>query len=92
MKLFDPTVSVSQGQNSRAPRLSSIDGLKIGLLSNGKANADLLLKETAALFEERHGCELLELACKANSSGPAPGPLIERLARECDWLLTATGD
>ena len=92
MKLVDPTVSREPQQNRRAPRLASVEGRTVGLLSNGKTNADVLLRETAALFKYEHRCEVLEVATKPNFGAPAPRELIDELARECDLLLTATGD
>ena len=57
IELMDPGAD-GDGAPTRvaAPRLANLDGKKIGLLSNGKANAELLVRETAARFEkERTG-------------------------------------
>ena len=45
MKLVDPTVATPVRESRRASALTSMDGLTIGLLSNGKLNADVLLEE-----------------------------------------------
>ena len=92
MKLVDPTVISSLPDNHRAPAVQSLKGKTIGLLSNGKLNADLLLQETAACLSERHGGRVLPIIYKPNPSGPAPGEKLTNLATECDYLLTATGD
>lgn len=92
MKLIDPTVSRDVERNARAKRFVSLDGLAVGLLSNGKANAEGLLRETAKLFESKHGCRVTKIAHKQNASAPAPSEVIDELARECDLLLTASGD
>jgi hypothetical protein len=92
MQLIDPTVTSPQQSNKRAPALKSLEGIRIGLLSNRKINADLLLHETAALFAERHGCSVLGMRSKNNASAPAPAKTIESLANECDVLITANGD
>lgn len=92
MKLHDPTVQAAAGQAVRAPRLEAVAGLTVGLLANGKVNADVLLRETAALFENRDGCTVLEMVTKNNASAPAAGPVIETLAERCDFMLTAAGD
>lgn len=92
MQLMDPTVMAAEQANTRAPELASFDGKTVGLLSNGKLNADLLLLETAAIFKARHGCEVLALAYKRNPSAPAPKGSIDDLAVRCDFLITATGD
>ncbi|HIG43159.1 MAG: hypothetical protein ABGY96_15875 [bacterium] len=92
MKLVDPTVTSSQVNNRRAPALTTLQGKTIGLLSNRKLNADLLLQETAACLIRRHGGRALSMAHKANPSAPAPADKLTDLSPECDYLLTATGD
>ncbi len=92
MKLVDPTGAPPPQQNERAAKLTSLDGKVIGLLSNGKLNADLLLQETAKLFEKKHGCSTNKIRYKANPSAPAEAKVINAVTAECDFMLTATGD
>ncbi len=93
LRLIDP--GGQQGgetQRTRAPRLADLSGKRIGLLTNGKHNADVLLRETAEIFAKEHGCEVLELAGKEHAGKPADPGLLARLAKETDFLLTAAGD
>ena len=92
MKLIDPTVSNSTNNNKRAAALGDLKGKTIGLLSNRKLNANLLLQETAACLQQRHGGRILDMAHKLNPSAPAPAETLTNLSPECDYLLTATGD
>ena len=46
MQLYDPTAQVQARHSVRARAPASHEGLTIGLLSNGKFNAELLLRET----------------------------------------------
>ncbi len=92
MKLIDPTVKSAAHNCVMAPRLDRVDGHTIGLLTNGKVNADVLLRETAMLFGSRNHCHVLEMASKQNASAPAPGGILKDLALECDFLMTAMGD
>ena len=92
MKLVDPTVSAPSLQNQRAPALTELRGLTIGLLSNGKLNADALLDETAAELIRRYGGRVLPMVHKRNPSAPAPADLLTGLSPECDYLITAAGD
>lgn len=92
MKLIDPTVKSAAHNCAHAPRLDSVDGKTIGLLTNNKVNADVLLRETAALFSARNDCRVLDMASKNNASASAPGGTIKDLALECDFLITAMGD
>ena len=92
MKLIDPTVKVMQQDNQRAPVLNNLEGLTIGLLSNAKLNADLLLQETALRLQQRFGGKVLPLRYKRNPSAPAPAEILTNLSPECDYLITAAGD
>lgn len=92
MQLVSPVRNHSAQQNTRAPCLDSLDGLKIGLLSNTKVNADVLLEETAVLLARHHNCTPLPVVYKRNASAPAPLELIDELAASADLLLTASGD
>ncbi len=92
MQLIDPTATDPSQQYLRAPAFSGLDGKVIGLLSNSKLNADLLLQETAAIFQTEHQCEVREIKFKRNASAPAPSETIDQLISECDFLITAAGD
>ncbi len=65
-------------------------GLRIGFLSNKKANADLLLDELRGILLERlGGFETV----RAEKSAPLPAPkeVLEELAT-CDAVVTAIAD
>ena len=65
-------------------------GLRIGFLSNKKANADLLLDELRGMLLERlGGFETV----RAEKSAPLPAPkeVLEELAT-CDAVVTAIAD
>jgi hypothetical protein len=67
MRLYDPTSSRPQRVLSRAAAIASLEGRTIGVLENGKLNAVEMLREVAALFQERHGCMLRALYSKSNA-------------------------
>ncbi len=93
IELMDPGAD-GDGALTRvaAPRLANLDGKKIGLLSNGKANAELLLRETATRFETDHGCSVVHFIDKRNAGKPADPAYLAELAAEADFLITAVGD
>ena len=81
MQLIDPTRPTRPSIiNSR--RLSELQGKRIGLLCNGKANARSLLLKTAELFRVHDQCEIdLELVFKINAGAPEDGVIAELAAR-----------
>ena len=90
--LVDPAGRRSSAVRTAAPRLESLAGLNIGLLSNGKANADVLLNETAALFVDAYGCRTAHFVDKRNAGRPALPEHHRELAAAADFLITAVGD
>lgn len=73
-------------------RLDTLQGATIGLLSNWKPNADVLLKEVGRLLQERHGVGEVIFEAKHNYAMPAPISMLDDLATSCDAVLTAVGD
>ena len=92
MQLMDPTVDAPHSKRARAPLFDTLDGLTIGLLTNGKVNADKLIEQTAALFVEHHRCSTTKMYAKTNASAPARIGMLEELCAESDFLITASGD
>ena len=92
MQLYSPMSTTPKRKAVRAPVLSSIDGLRIGVLENGKLNAEEMLNEVAELFVQRHGCTVVKLASKKNASAPAPANTLTTVAPEVDFLITGLGD
>jgi hypothetical protein len=92
MQLYSPMSTTPKRKSVRAPVITSIDGARIGILENGKLNAEEMLNEFAALFVQRHGCTVRTLAHKSNASAPAPSTTLVKVAQEVDFLITGLGD
>jgi hypothetical protein len=92
MQLYAPTSTAPKRKAFRAPVLASLEGLRIGVLENGKLNAEEMLNEVAQLFVERHGCVLRPIYSKSNASAPAPANTLVKAAQDVDFLITGLGD
>lgn len=92
LELFDPTGEPAATGFTHAPRLDTVDRLRIGLFSNAKVNADRLLRLTAEEFVRRHQCEVVVDTGKLNASRIAEPQMLERIANDVDFLITAVGD
>jgi len=92
MQLYDPTSTTPKRKAFRAPPLPSLAGSRLGILENGKLNAETLLRELAALFVERHRCTVRAVASKVNASAPAPTTTLVKVAQDVDFLITGLGD
>ena len=92
LELFDPTGEPTATGFTAAPRLTDIEGLRMGLFSNGKVNADRLLRYTADVFEREASCRVVVDDGKRNASRIAEPQVLERIANDVDFLITAVGD
>jgi hypothetical protein len=92
MQLYAPTSTTPTRKRARAAALARLDGARIGILENGKLNAEEMLREVADLFVQRHGCTVVKLASKKNASAPAPANTLVQVAPEVDFLITGLGD
>ena len=92
MQLYAPTSTTVTRKRTRAPALAKLEGARIGILENGKLNAEEMLREVADLFVQRHGCTVVRLASKKNASAPAPANTLVQVAPEVDFLITGLGD
>ncbi len=90
--VLNPTAEMRVQERPIAPRPDSLAGERVGILWNGKPNADLLLDRVAELLGERFGVLVTVRATKPNVSAPAPPDVIQKLVAECDVVVNAIGD
>jgi hypothetical protein len=90
--VFDPRGQVDAVHRPLAPRVATLEGLRLGILDNTKWNANRLLRKTAALLEAEHGVGTVGYYRKDSFSKPADPALIAEIAGANDIVLTAIGD
>ncbi len=86
---IDPEVLTSW---RAVPGLESLTGKVGGFLGNKKANAEVLLKDVKVLLDQRFELKDSILVDKFIYSRPASEEIIESLASECDFVVTAIAD
>jgi hypothetical protein len=92
LRILDPTVEPDPAESTLAPRLSTLDGKVLGLLANGKVNADQLLDLVREGLEARYRLRDVVRVAKPTATRVAGAEIIEGLARRCDAVVTAIGD
>ncbi len=90
--VLNPTVPPMPAHGDMAPRPESLNGKTVGLLSNGKRNADKLLDYVSVLIAEHYQIQGVVARDKGNASRPCPDDLLQELLSQCDMVVTATGD
>ena len=92
VEVLDPRVEPIPEQAIIAPRPSSLDGVSIGLLANGKQNSTELLEMVCEVLADRYDFSVVIAKNKGNASRPCPEDLLDELAERCDVVVTSTGD
>ncbi|WP_205857722.1 UGSC family (seleno)protein [Phytoactinopolyspora endophytica] len=93
--IIDPTagaqtrVSVEQRDS---PVVSSLDGLRVGLLENTKRNAARILDAVGAALAETHGAAELVRRTKKQFAMPLPSDVLTDLKSTCDVVVIGVGD
>ena len=82
---------VAQPAAGEKPRLEK-DKIRIGLLDNGKSNADHLLRFVLDQLKADVAIESVLTLRKKSVSLPAEVEILDRLAAETDFVITAMAD
>ena len=93
LKILDPMVAADEATDvAVAKRVGGLDGKVLGLLHNGKVNGDRLLELVREQLATRYGLRDVVVVRKPSASRVAEDAVLDRLARECDAVVTAIGD
>lgn len=91
LTFLDPTHENDFGGFRLAPRLESVEGITLGVISNGKKNTIPFFDAFERALKERHGVGEVVRATKGNYSAPAEPEIISQAER---WqaLVAGIGD
>jgi hypothetical protein len=73
-------------------RKTGKSGLRLGVLDNSKGNADHLLRFIVEGVKAAVPVASVVTLRKESVSLPAPGPILDRLAAEADFVVSAMAD
>jgi hypothetical protein len=89
--LLNPRAQPTAQEVRLAPRPSDLQGKRVGLIQNTKANAAGLLEAVAeVLKDDLKPAEVIRR--KVPTSLPASEEVLDELARDCDLVIEAVGD
>jgi hypothetical protein len=97
LTILDPAVRPAVREGLLAPRPvdrgreASLDGLRVALLDNVKANAAEFLDRVELRLGERFPAAAFVRQTKRHAGLPCPDPILEALAG-CDVVVNAFGD
>ena len=90
--VLDPTVDPLPADGVVADRPKTLDGVRIGLLANGKMNSVEMLIALHDVLADRYEFGGVIERNKMNASRPCPEDIIDELVDKCDVVITSSGD
>jgi hypothetical protein len=91
--VFNPTGTKSGKEKVGAPRLSGIDGKRIGVIWNGKLGGDVFLSRVSEVLAERFGVKVVErVDDRGDTNRVIDQAVVNRLVATCDAAVIGTGD
>lgn len=91
-RCVSPEAPVAPAETIQLQKKGPATGLRIGFLDNSKSNADHLLQFLLDAAKGHMPVEHVIKRRKPAASRPADAAVVEDLAREADFVLSAMGD
>jgi hypothetical protein len=90
--VYDPRGVVAAETRRISPRISTVQGLRLGILDNTKWNANKLLRALRDELQATHKLKLAGYYRKESFSRFADPKLLDTIRAESDVVVTAIGD
>lgn len=88
LRVLDPTNEAAPPLGTLAPRVKSLAGATVGIISNGKEGTHGFFAHLDRVLREELGVATVVRRTKSNYSAPADAHLIDELRR---WQAVVTG-
>jgi hypothetical protein len=88
LRVFDPTNEMKTAGTSLAPRLPSLEGKTVGIITNGKEGTRGYFGHLDRMLREELGVADVVWRTKSNYSAPADGHIIQEIP---NWHAVFTG-
>ncbi len=92
IRVFDPTTTPKEQALRYAPRPTTLQGKKVGLVENTKYNSDKLLLKIGKILQEEYGVQSVLLRRKRSSGVPAHEEIVSEIKAQCDVVVAGVGD
>jgi hypothetical protein len=91
--ILDPTGAADIARSAtRAARVAELDGIRLGLLDNTKANAAAVLETLAAQLRAQHHVGEVATYTKSYFGTPVEEDRAREIAQSCDAVIAGVGD
>jgi hypothetical protein len=90
--VLDPTAAAGQPPQKLRRSVDTLEGKIVGFIDNAKPNFNYLVEELSGILSTRYGARAVVTRRKRGASLPAPAEMVSDIARECDLVITGSGD
>ena len=91
--ILSPEGTSHAKQHQLAPRrITSLEGVRLGLLGNSKLNADAVLLAVGDLLKERYALKSVFVRSKPYFGRPVPDEIADEMVNNSDVIVTGVGD
>jgi len=90
LTVYDPTAEPKVLGAHLAPRLTTLRGVRAGILDNGKANAGLLMSAIVERLRVTHG--VADVVKREKPVAGPPSPAVVADLSRCDLVLVGSAD
>jgi hypothetical protein len=91
IRVLDPTNEAAPPVGEPAPRLLSLRGTTVGIVSNGKEGTKEFFAHLGNMLEKEHGVAKVVHRIKSNYSAPADKHIVDEM-RSWHAVVTGIGD
>ena len=91
IRVLDPSSEMAAAYGEAAPRLKSLTGKTVGLISNGKEGTIGFFSHLGQMLEEDFGVSAGVLRVKSNYSAPANPDIVGEIS-SWDAVISGIGD
>ena len=91
IEVLDPTYEETESNFAVSPRLETLDGVSVGIISNGKHGTGRFFDALADHLRNAHGVATVDRVVKPNYSAPA-GDEIMDAAKTWHAVISGIGD
>ena len=90
--IVEPTAVAPRSVREPAWALEGLEGRVVGFVDNVKPNFHYLVDDLAEILVSKHGVASVVKHRKRTASEPAPGEIIADIVKQCDLVITGSGD
>ncbi len=91
--VLDPVATAGTGAGGQSFRpLATLHGKVVGFIDNSKPNFNVLADDLGELLMSKYGVARVIRHRKRTASVPAPGEVFADVKKQCDLVITGSGD